>query len=647
MKPQKIFGLIKSVNPFWLRLSAVILSALLLTSIIGLGVLDSFDQPLSDRFYQRSGAASRDILVIGIDQASLDVLGPIPWPRNYMAEAITYLNNVDPDARPAVIGIDILYSGESQDPVADQQLAAAAAQFGNVVVASAAEFGTEVDDLSGDLYSAKDRAVLGWDTPYNTLAQAADTGHINAMADSDGIFRHALLYVDRPDGERIFSFARVIYEHWCNAVGNTLSPLPKTSAFGFYYLPFSASEGQYCDGISFIDLLDGDVDPIFFKDKIVLIGPYASGMQDAYPTSLNHASLMQGIDIQANTIEAFQKGFYPCEANRILQLLILFAICIFVAFLFWKRDLRKITIAWLASCLLWIVICALCYRLGIILRLLWVPVAVTALFLASVILNYIRIRREKLRISAELDVAKRIQTDMLPDQFPPFPDRKEFDLFASMTPAKEVGGDFFDFFLIDDSHLGLVIGDVSGKGVPASLFMTVSMVLLRDHAIQTPSPAKALRAVNEIICSRNEENMFVTVWLGILDLRTGDLTAASAGHEYPILKEPDGSFQVVKDRHGMPIGAFDAAVYREYSLHLSPGSVLFVYTDGLAEATDRRNVQFGLDRATDVLNAASSLDPEVLIHTVHNAVDSFVGTAPQFDDLTMLSLVWHGTEESE
>ena len=647
MKPFKISGLLKTISPVWLRLSAVFLSAAVITAVVGFGILDAFDQPLSDSFYQKSGAAGREIVVIGIDQASLDVLGPMPWPRNYMAEAISCLNNADPDAKPAVIGIDILYSGESADPVADQQLAAAAAQFGNVVVASAAVYGTEIDGLSGDNYSVRDRAVLGWDAPYDALAQAADTGHINAMADSDGVFRHALLYADRPDGERVFSFARVVYEHWCTVMGETPSPLPKTSAFGFYYLPFSASEGEYCDGISFLDLLDGTVDPIFYKDKIVLIGPYASGMQDAYPTSLNHASPMQGIDIQANTIEAFRKGFYPREANRIGELSLLFFICILFAVLFWKRDLRKNTVTWLAACLAWFAICALCYRLGIILRLLWVPSGISVLFLTSVILNYVRIRKEKLRISAELDIAGRIQNDMLPDQFPPFPDRKEFSLFASMTPAKEVGGDFFDFFLIDDSHLGLVIGDVSGKGVPASLFMTVSMVLIRDHAMQTSSPAKALRAVNDIICSRNEENMFVTVWLGILDLKTGELTASNAGHEYPILKEPDGSFHVFKDRHGMPIGAFDAAVYRDYSLSLAPETALLVYTDGVPEAINRKNEQFGLDRALDTLNSMPSLNPELMIEAVHKAVDSFAGNVPQFDDLTMLSLVWHGSENTE
>ncbi|MBO5543858.1 MAG: SpoIIE family protein phosphatase [Oscillospiraceae bacterium] len=646
MRSLKFSDRIKTANPLWLRLSAALLAALLLTAMIGFGALDSLDQPLSDRFYQKAGASGRDILVIGIDQVSLDRLGPLPWPRSYMAEAIRYLNNADPDARPAVIGIDILFSGEGQDPVADRELAQAAAQYGNVVVASAAEYGTELDDLPGGVYSIRDRAVLGWDGPFDALAEAAGTGHINAMADSDGIFRHALLYVDRPDGSRVYSFARVIYERWCLATGRTPSPLPKTSAFGFYYLPFSASGGQYCDGIRFSDLLDGDIDPSFYKDKIVLIGPYASGMQDAYPTSLNHAALMQGIDIQANIIEAFQKGFYPREASRSLELALVFFLCLPVALLFWNRDLRKALIIWLSLCLVWVLACALCYRLGLILHLLWVPAAVTALFLISVILNYTRIRREKLRIAAELDVARRIQTDMLPSENPPFPGREEFSLSASMTPAKEVGGDFYDFFLIDEARLGLVIGDVSGKGIPAALLMTVAMALLREHAVQTPSPAEALRAVNEILCARNDENMFVTVWLGILDLRTGELTAASAGHEYPILKTPGGSFRIFRDRHGLPVGAMENVHYREYTLQLSSGSVLFVYTDGLPEATNRHGEQLGLRRTEEILNAASSSEPGVLIRSVHEAVDAFVGSAPQFDDLTMLALVWHGAGNS-
>lgn len=621
------------------------LLAVAVTAVIALGWLNAADNAVSDALYQRAGPASRDIVVVGIDQVSLDTLGPMPWPRNYMAEAITFLNNADPDARPAVIGIDVLYTGENRnDPVADAQLANAAAQYGNVVVASAAIYGNEMTDAEG-IFSVHSRGVLGWDAPYEALKQAADTGHINAMADTDGILRHALLYVDVPENGRLFSFARVIYERWCEAMGEEPNPCPETTEGGFFYLPFSAAAGAYCDGISFLDLLDGDVDPAFFRDRIVLIGPYASGLQDAYPTSLDHALPMFGVEIQANGIEAFQKGFYPREVRVAAQVLILLAASIAAALFFWERALRDAVIGWLAACLGWVVLCWICYRLGFVLRILWVPVAVTVLFLISAARRYIHIRDEKRRISAELDVAAGIQKDMLPDQFPPFPEHREFSLHASMTPAKAVGGDLFDFFLIDGEHLGLVIGDVSGKGVPAALLMTVAMVLIRDHALHNPSPAEVLREVNNIICSRNDESMFVTAWLGVLELSTGKLTAASAGHEYPILRMPGEPFQLFKDRHGLPLGAMEGSRYREYELILHPASTLFVYTDGLPEAINSSQEQFGPDRAVEVLNEAETDDPAELIRIVHEAVDRFAGTEPQFDDLTLLSLTWHGTED--
>ena len=463
MKLLKKAALFSGVDSVWVRLLSAFLSSVIITSCIAAGWLDSIDQPACDRFYQKPGAGSSDIIVIGMDQATLQVLGPMPWPRSYMAEVISYLNNAAPGVRPAVIGIDVLFSGENrEDPASDRQLAEAASQFGNVVVASAAVFGSQLVDSPSRVFSVNEQSVLGWDAPYDALLQASDTGHINAMADTDGIFRHALLYIDTADESRAYSFARVVYEKWCRTVGKDPSPLPKTTESGFYYLPFSARGGQYCDGINFLDLLDKAVDPSFFNNKIVLIGPYASGMQDAYPTALDHASPMYGIDIQANAIDAFQKGFYPREASRSLQLLLLFLTCFLVSFCLWRRQIRSCICIWLLICLVWVGCCAVFYHCSIILHLLWIPVSVSILLLLFLLLNYIRIRKEKLRISAELDVARRIQVDMLPDQFPPFPDRKEFSLFASMTPAKEVGGDFFDFFLIDDSHLGLVIGDVSG-----------------------------------------------------------------------------------------------------------------------------------------------------------------------------------------
>ena len=262
--------------------------------------------------------------------------------------------------------------------------------------------------------------------------------------------------------------------------------------------------------------------------------------------------------------------------------------------------------------------------------------------------DYIRqnvaITAEKERIGAELELAQRIQGDMLPNIFPAFPYRKDFDIYAMMIPAKEVGGDFYDFFLIDQSHLGVVMADVSGKGVPAALFMMMSKILIQNQAMSGKSPAQALEAANNQICSNNREEMFVTVWLGILDLNTGLLTAANAGHEKPVIKKPDGSFEQFMDRHGFVVGGMEGLKYKEYQIQLEKGSKLFIYTDGVVEATSEEDELFGMEHTLEALNSVKDESPDVILNTVKQAVDSYVGSAPQFDDLTMLCLEYKGAQ---
>ncbi|MBR0063741.1 MAG: serine/threonine-protein phosphatase, partial [Oscillospiraceae bacterium] len=243
---------------------------------------------------------------------------------------------------------------------------------------------------------------------------------------------------------------------------------------------------------------------------------------------------------------------------------------------------------------------------------------------------------------SELNMAASIQLHMLPSIFPPFPERDDFDIYASMNPAKEVGGDFYDFFLIDDDHLGLVMADVSGKGVPAALFMMASKILIQNYALLGMSPKEVLESANDRICSNNREEMFVTVWFGSLDLRTGVLTCANAGHEYPVLKNPDGSFELIKDKHGFVIGGLGGVKYREYELNLKPGSKLFLYTDGLPEATDSAGELFGTDRMLEALKQVENGEPQAILEGVDSVVNRFVGEAPQFDDLTMLCLEYRG-----
>ena len=253
-----------------------------------------------------------------------------------------------------------------------------------------------------------------------------------------------------------------------------------------------------------------------------------------------------------------------------------------------------------------------------------------------------RVTAEKERIGAELSLATQIQAAMLPHIVPAFPDRKDFDVIGSMDPAKEVGGDFYDYFLIDDDHLGMVIADVSGKGVPAALFMMASKIILQSVAMLGGSPAQILTKTNEAICSNNEAGMFVTVWIGILELSTGKLTCANAGHEYPVFKRPDGNFELFKDRHGFVIGGMEGAKYKEYEIQLEPGSKLFVYTDGVPEATNASQELFGTDRMVEALNRVKDASPMDVLKNVRKAVDSFVLDAEQFDDLTMLCLEYKG-----
>ena len=252
---------------------------------------------------------------------------------------------------------------------------------------------------------------------------------------------------------------------------------------------------------------------------------------------------------------------------------------------------------------------------------------------------------EKERIGAELNMAARIQNSMLPHIFPPFPERDEFDLYASMDPAKEVGGDFYDFFLVDEDHLCVVIADVSGKGIPAALFMMVSKLIVQSYALLGQNPGEILTSANDAICSNNQAEMFVTVWVGILEISTGKLTAANAGHEFPALMRAGGEFELFQDKHGFVIGGLEGVKYKQYELQLEPGDKLFVYTDGVAEATDAKEELFGTDRMLKALNEAKDQGPKELLHSVRQSIDQFVQDAEQFDDLTMLCVAYRGPKE--
>ena len=253
------------------------------------------------------------------------------------------------------------------------------------------------------------------------------------------------------------------------------------------------------------------------------------------------------------------------------------------------------------------------------------------------------ITAEKERINTELSMATQIQESMLPSIFPPYPDRKEFDIYAAMDPAREVGGDFYDFFLVDENHLGIVIADVSGKGVPAALFMMISKTILQNCAMLGSPVSDVLTQTNESLCAENKMDMFVTAWIGILDLQTGKMSCSSAGHEYPAVMSDSRTFELVRNKSGFVLGGFEGLRYQAYEITLKPGDKIFIYTDGVPEATNIHNELFGTDRMIDALNANSGGTPQEILAEVRRAVDEFVGEAEQFDDLTMLCLEYKGS----
>ena len=268
-----------------------------------------------------------------------------------------------------------------------------------------------------------------------------------------------------------------------------------------------------------------------------------------------------------------------------------------------------------------------------------------AVSLKEYIMDFATVTAERERIGAELNIATKIQEDLLPCVFPPFPDRGEFDIYATMTPAKEVGGDFYDFFFIDSDHLALIMADVAGKGVPAALFMAITKTLIKNRAQMGGEPSEILGAVNDQLCEESKAELFVTVWLGILEISTGKMSASNAGHEYPVIRRSSGAYRLMKLPNSPAVATLEGMRFREDKFILHPGDSLFLYTDGVAEATrveDGKEELYGTERMIEALNRHGDESVEQLLLSMKEEIDAFVGDSPQFDDLTMLALQYHG-----
>ncbi|WP_051200735.1 CHASE2 domain-containing protein [Butyrivibrio sp. XPD2002] len=370
--------------------------AVLFVFMANSGLLNYADGVVSDAVYQKQKATDGEIVVVGIDQKALQEIGPLPWSRDIMADVISILNSGE--EKPAVIAVDVLYVGESASPENDSYLANVADFGENVVTASAATYGSGIVEIGDNFYVEK-RKVLAYDEPFPELAKVTNTGHINTMADSDGIIRHALLAIDVPGKGTVKSFSRTIYEKYCEVKGIAVNPEPPTIK-GFFYIPFTGKGGAYYDFISASDIYYGEVDPDFFAGKIVLIGPYAAGLQDEYRTSIDHAAPTYGIEIHANLVEAFRNGFYPIEASKALQLVLLFFITFVMFIFFYDRKVLHSVVGEIIVCLGTILLAYLLYHTGgIVLHVLWIPLFVSILFVVSIAINYIKTSNEKRKVA--------------------------------------------------------------------------------------------------------------------------------------------------------------------------------------------------------------------------------------------------------
>lgn len=253
------------------------------------------------------------------------------------------------------------------------------------------------------------------------------------------------------------------------------------------------------------------------------------------------------------------------------------------------------------------------------------------------------ISKKGARIETELNLASSIQKNMLPSIFPPFPEHKEIDIYASMTPAKEVGGDFYDMFLIDDKHLAITIADVSGKGIPAALFMMIAKTLIKNISDIKYEANDIFYKVNNMLCNGNKVDLFVTSWFGILNLETGKLEFVNAGHNPPLyFSNKKGRYEYLNSKPNIVLGSFENVKYEKHEMNIEPGDRIFLYTDGVVEATNYNNAMYGEERLQLFLNNNISLSAKDTIENLKNDLNSFVGKIEQFDDITMLELNYKG-----
>ncbi len=471
-----------------------LVGATLVTAICGSGILHKPDRWVQDMLFQHEKVTSGDIVIIGIDEDALGELGPYnTWDRNVMASALEALAS-DPDKRPAVVAIDTLYSSESSNPEADARLAAAAAELGNVVTATVAQFGitttfTEEGTVT-DYYS-----IIGYEEPYDALRDVTTQGHINAMEDTDGIMRHALLYVE-PTGEdgqpeRVYSMATMTAKIYLESIGQQID-YPPTNSRGHFYVPFSSIPRGYYDGLNIADLINGDVPADYYAGKVVLIGPYASALQDAYFTPIDRASQMYGVEFQANVIQSYIDHEFKAETDNLPQLIELFVLSAAAMLIFLESRVGKGGAIFALLTALSLLVSYLIYQMGQVMHPLWMPVSFFVLYIVAVLIHYVRTAaaRQKVYNTFERYVAPSVVKEILKEG----------------TDSLSLGGKLCD--------IAVLFVDVRG-------FTTMSERL---------APEKVVYILNKILTMTSS---CIEKHNGTLDKFVGDATMAFWGAPFP------------------------------------------------------------------------------------------------------------------
>ena len=480
----------------WKKYITVPAIAIVVSVLAYLGAFRRLDRWAQDKLLQKPRIVSDQIVVIGMDEKAMTSLGAYNnWDRNIMSTVLEKLSE-DESSMPAVVAIDTLYSGETF-PEADERLAAAAARLPHIVVGDVATFGTLTkQDEDGGVHIVKN-AIVEFEEPYDGLKAVTKQGHINAMYDTDGIMRHALLYVKpdthtkagdlsgSSDDRKVYSMAYEVSKAYLESIGETITE-PETDENGFFYLPYSVLPGGFYDSVSIVDVMNGDVPKDYYAGKIVFIGPYAVGLQDAYYTAISRAEQMYGVEIQANVVEAMINGNYKKESSDLVEAIVLFVICMIAGFfIVHKTKLVGASVISAVLIAIDIAVVYIAYDKGYVLHLVWIPIGLLTLYLASIIIRYVAAALERARVTHTFEryVAPEIVGELLKEG----------------SDALELGGKMYD--------IAVLFVDVRG-------FTTMSEAL---------DPPTVVEIINRYLTLTTE---CIMRYNGTLDKFVGDCTMA-------------------------------------------------------------------------------------------------------------------------